>query len=88
MQTGSSHFHHRITKMPTLWKHEKSNEILEHNGKGAAQAAVKAGCTQGEALLLDFATRRISLFKYIVEVSLPRRVRKDLVVLKASAGKE
>lgn len=69
MQTGSSYFDHRITKLPTPWKHEKSNEIVEHNGKSAAQAAVKAGCTQGEAVPLDFATRWISLCKSIVEVS-------------------
>lgn len=41
-QTGSSHFDHRITELPEWWKPEESNAILEYNGKGTAQAAVKA----------------------------------------------
>lgn len=41
-QTGSSHFDHTITELPEWWKHEESSAILEYNGKGTTQAAVKA----------------------------------------------
>lgn len=86
-RTGSSHFDHRITELPEWWKHEESNAILENNGKGTAQAAVKAQVYSMRGYFSWFYNAGGFLSVNTSWKYLPGREREDLVVLKASAGR-